>query len=199
MRNRILMALLALGLFSASHSFADTWSVDPVHSNVIFSVKHLMVSTVKGTFDKFEGQAVAADSTLEDLQLEATIDASSINTRNTDRDNHLRSADFFDAANYPAITFKSKRAERVAPGKLKLTGDLTIRGVTKEVVLDVEGFDRFVKDMQGNLRTAATATTTINRRDFGLNWNKALETGGVVVSDEVDITIDAALVRKQTS
>jgi len=153
----------------------------------------MMISSVKGEFTKITGRAVYDPEKPESLSAEATIDVNTINTREPDRDNHLKSADFFDVAKFPTITFKSKRATK-GPDGLKLTGDLTIHGVTREVTLDVEGPTPPLKDPWGFTRVGASATTRINRKDFGLTWNQALEAGGVLVGDEVKITVDVELV-----
>jgi polyisoprenoid-binding protein YceI len=170
-----------------------TWNIDPAHSSAQFSVRHMMISSVKGEFTKITGRAVYDPEKPESLSAEATIDVNTINTREPDRDNHLKSADFFDVAKFPTITFKSKRATK-GPDGLKLTGDLTIHGVTREVTLDVEGPTPPLKDPWGFTRVGASATTRINRKDFGLTWNQALEAGGVLVGDEVKITVDVELV-----
>jgi len=170
-----------------------TWNIDPTHSNAQFSVRHLMISNVKGEFTRVAGQVVFDPARPESLSADATLDVSTINTREPDRDKHLKSADFFDVANHPTITFKSKRAEK-GPDGLKLTGDLTIRGTTREVTLEVEGPTPPMKDPWGFTRVGASATTKINRKDFGLTWNQALETGGFVVGDEIKITVDVELV-----
>jgi polyisoprenoid-binding protein YceI len=156
-----------------------------------------MVSTVGGQFGKVSATVNVDDTDITRSTVEATIDAASINTDNPRRDAHLRTPDFFDVENHPAITFKSKKVEKVADGKLKVTGDLTMRGVTKEVVLDVTGPSAEQKDASkpGTVRRSASATTQINRKDFGLNWNRALEAGGVAVSDEVKISLELGLVR----
>jgi polyisoprenoid-binding protein YceI len=177
----------------ATQQGITTWNIDPAHSNAQFSVRHLMISNVKGEFTRVSGQVRFDENEPESLSAGATIDVSTINTREPDRDNHLKSADFFDVANFPTITFKSRRVEK-GPDGLKLTGDLTIRGVTREVALDVEGPTPPMKDPWGFTRVGASATTKINRKDFGLTWNQALETGGVVVGDEIKITIDVELV-----
>lgn len=194
---RIIMVpvAFALALFSQT-GFATDWSVDKAHSSVGFAVKHLMIATVRGSFSDYEATITFDENDPANLSFQGTIQAGSINTNNGDRDNHLRSADFFDVANYPTLTFASKKTEKVADGKYRVTGDLTIRGTTKEVVLDVEGLTPVIKGMQGDVRTGATVTTTINRKDFGVTWNKVLETGGVVVSDEVKITIEAELIKQ---
>lgn len=169
-----------------------TWNLDPSHSNAQFSVRHMMISNVKGEFTKVTGQVRFDPARPETLSAEAAIDVSTINTREPDRDTHLKSPDFFNVEEYPAITFKSKRAEKGAHG-LKLAGDLTIHGVTREVTLDVEGPTSPTKDPWGNTRVGASATTKINRKDFGLTWNQALEAGGVLVGEEIKITLDVEL------
>jgi polyisoprenoid-binding protein YceI len=194
---RFIMIPVAFALVVFSQAgFAADWSVDKAHSRVGFAVKHLMIATVRGTFSDYGATITFDENDPANLSFRGTIQAASINTNNEDRDNHLRSADFFDVANYPTLTFASTKTEKVADGKYRVTGDLTIRGTTKEVVLDVEGLTPVVKGMQGEIRTGATVTTTINRKDFGVSWNKVLETGGVVVSDEVKITIEAELIKQ---
>ena len=194
---RFLVALItitALGL--PAFSQAETWNIDPAHTSAQFAVRHLMVSTVRGEFGKVDGAVNLDDQNPTKSSVEATIEVTSINTRVAKRDDHLKSPDFFDVAKYPTITFKSKRIEAAGEGKFKVIGDLTLHGVTKEVVLNVEGSPKPFKDPSGNLRMGGVATTKLNRKDFGLIWNKALETGGVVVGDDVDITIDVELTRK---
>src|SRR5277367_5581652 len=168
---------------------ADTWNIDPAHTNVEFSVRHMMISNVKGQFQKTAGTITTNGSDPASATIDATIDASSVDTRVERRDMHLKSPDFLDVAKYPTITFKSTKVEAAGPNKWKVTGDLTLHGVTKPVVLDVEGSGAPIQAM-GNTRAGASATTTIKRSDFGLSWNKALEAGGVVVGDDVAISID---------
>jgi polyisoprenoid-binding protein YceI len=172
------------------------WQIDPAHSAAHFSVRHLMISNVRGEFTKLSGSAVLNPVDPSKSTVEVTIQTASINTREPQRDEHLRSADFLDVANYPTITFKSKRNEAVELEYYKLTGDLTIRGVTKEVTLDVEGPTPPVKDPWGNVRAGVTASTKINRKDFGLVWNALVEGGGVMVGDEVKITLEAELIQQ---
>ena len=174
-----------------------TWSIDPVHSEVGFTVRHMMVSNVHGSFGKVEGTIVYDGSNVAGIKADATVDTTTITTNNEKRDAHLKSPDFFDVANNPTITFKSKRAEAVGKGRFKLIGDLTMRGKTKEVVLDVEGPTDPIT-AQNSTRVGATATTTLNRQDFGVSWSRALDGGGVVVSDEVKVTLELELI-KQTS
>jgi len=175
---------------------ASTWSIDPDHSNVGFKVRHLMVSNVKGNFEKFSGTVDLNDKDITKSKVEVAIDTNSINTNVQKRDDHLRSADFFDVAKYPTMTFVSKKVAKAGKDKLKVTGDLTLHGVTRQVVLDVEGPSKESKDPWGNIRKGATATTKINRKDFGLVWNTALETGGVAVGEEVTITLEIEMIRK---
>jgi len=186
MRKVLILAALAL----PSLVRAATWDLDPAHTSVQFSVRHLMVSTVRGAFGKVAGTVAVDEQDLTRSKIQATIDAASIDTRIEKRDAHLKSPDFLDVAKYPTITFVSKKIERVAPDHFKVTGDLTLHGVTREATLDVEGPTPEMNDPWGKTRAGAQATTTINRKDFGLTWNQALEAGGVAVGDEVKITID---------
>jgi polyisoprenoid-binding protein YceI len=191
-----LTAGLATALSLPGAAANSSWQIDPAHSSAQFSVRHMAISTVRGAFSKVSGTVALDDKDISKSTVDVSIDANSVDTRVPDRDNDLRSDKFFDVAHHPSITFKSKKVEQVAPGKLKVTGDLTIRGTTKEVVLDVEGPTAPMKDPWGNTRTAATATTKINRQDFGVKWNAALDNGGVVVGDDVSIVIDVELVKK---
>jgi polyisoprenoid-binding protein YceI len=191
-----LTAGLAAVLSLPAAAATSNWQIDPAHSSAQFSVRHMAISTVRGAFSKVTGSIVFDDKDISKSTIDVTIDANSVDTRVPDRDNDLRSEKFFDVAHYPSITFKSKKVEQVAPGKLKVTGDLTIRGTTKEVVLDVEGPTVPMKDPWGNTRVAANATTKINRQDFGVKWNATLDNGGVVVGDDVSIVIDVELVKK---
>ncbi|MEW6719051.1 MAG: YceI family protein [Thermodesulfobacteriota bacterium] len=192
----ILAAVLCLSAPAVAAAASATWELDTAHTGVHFQVRHLMVSTVRGDFEKVSGVIVYDDADITKSRADIVIDAASINTRVAKRDEHLRSADFLDAAKHPAITFKSKRVEKAINGILIMTGDLTIRGVTKEVALIVEGPSPAIKDPQGASRVGGQATARIDRKDFGLVWNKVLEAGGVAVGDEVSITIDVELVRK---
>jgi polyisoprenoid-binding protein YceI len=186
--------MLIFTLSVSSH--AATWQIDPDHSSFQFKVRHLMVSNVKGDFTKSKGVVTIGDKDITHLKVEVTIDAASVNTDNAKREEHLRSGDFFDVAKYPTITFVSKNVIKDGPDRLKVIGDLTIHGITKEITVDVEGPTPEVKDPWGGFRRGATATTRINRKDFGLTWNRALETGGVVVGDEVNIYVEVELVKK---
>jgi len=176
---------------------AATWNIDPDHTNIGFKVKHLMVSNVKGTFEKCTGTVDVDEKDVTKSKVEVSIDTKSVNTNVVKRDDDLRSPNFLDVAKYPVMTFTSKKVARAGKGKLKVTGDLNLHGVTREVVLDVEGPTTESKDPWGNIRKGASASTKINRKDFGLTWNKTLETGGVLVGDEVQINIEVEMVKAQ--
>ena len=169
---------------------ATTWNIDSVHSSAQFKVKHMMISNVKGEFTKITGSLKYDAENIANSYVEASIDATTISTRDPQHDAHLKSADFFDAEKYPALTFKSTRVSKKSDGELSVAGDLTIHGVTKNVVFEVEGPSAPTKDPWGNTRVGLSATTRINRKDFGLTWNAALETGGILVGEEVSITLD---------
>lgn len=171
------------------------YNIDPAHSTADFKVRHLMIANVRGEFSKVSGTVQFDPANPSNSRVEAHIDVNSLQTREEQRDAHLKSPDFFDVARFPEITFVSKKVVRKGDEEYQVTGDLTIHGVTKEVTLDVEGPGPEVKDPWGNLKTGASAKTRINRKDFGLLWNVALETGGVLVGDEVQIQIDLELVR----
>ena len=191
---KLIAAVVTLAI--PAFASASTWNIDPDHSNVGFKVRHLMVSNVKGSFDKHSGTIDINDKDITKSKVEVTIDTTSINTNVQKRDEHLRSADFFDVAKYPTMTFVSKKVAKAGEDKLKITGDLTLHGVTRQVVLDVDGLSKDSKDPWGNIRRGATASTKINRKDFGLVWNKALETGGVTVGEEVTITLEIEMIKK---
>jgi polyisoprenoid-binding protein YceI len=174
---------------------ADTWHIDPAHTNVEFTVRHMMISNVKGQFQKTSGTVTVNGNDPTSAKIDATIDAASIDTRVEKRDTHLKSPDFLDVAKYPTITFTSTKVEADGPNKWKVTGDLTLHGVTKPVVLEVESSGAPINVM-GTTRAGASATTKINRGDFGLKWNKMLDSGGVMVGDEVAISIDVEAVKK---
>jgi polyisoprenoid-binding protein YceI len=182
---------------SENDQAATTWQIDPAHTQVEFVVTHMMFAKVRGGFNTFSGTLVQGDDgDLASGSFSATIAASSIDTGNGDRDNHLRSADFFDTDNHAEITFESTEIERVSETSMKVTGDLTIRGVTKSVTLDVTETGTGV-DPWGNTRIGIQAEGTISRKEFGLTWNQALEAGGVLVSDEVTLMIEAQGVAQQ--
>jgi polyisoprenoid-binding protein YceI len=173
---------------------STTWKIDPAHTTVEFSAKHLMITTVKGRFSDVEGEIVISDADPSKSSVSATLKSASIDTRTSQRDDHLRSADFLDAANYPEITFRSTRITG-DKSEFKVTGNLTIRGVTREVTLDVTN-EGSTKDPWGGDRIAFSATTKIDRRDFGLTWNQAIEAGGVLVGNDVKISIDVQAVKQ---
>ena len=192
------MLVLALFGLAAGRSMAAeaVWEIDPAHSSVQFSVRHMMVSNVRGEFRKVTGTVRGDEKDPTHAEVEATIDTTSIDTRNEKRDTHLKSPDFLDTEKYPTMTFRSKRIERIGDGRYRVTGDLTLHGVTREVALDVEGPSAPVKDPMGNVRAGAQATAKVDRRDFGITWSKALDGGGVMVGDDVAVTIDVEGTRK---
>jgi polyisoprenoid-binding protein YceI len=191
---RLIAAVVTLAI--PAFASASTWNIDPDHSNVGFKVRHLMVSNVKGSFDKHSGTVDINDQDITKSKVAVTIDTASINTNVQKRDEHLRSADFFDVARYPTMTFVSTKVAKAGKDKLKVTGDLTLHGVTRQVVLDMDGLAKESKDPWGNIRRGATASTKINRKDFGLAWNAALETGGVAVGEEVAIILEIEMIKK---
>lgn len=177
-------------------AMAATWQIDPAHANIEFKVKHLMVAYVKGVFAKLEGTIEADEADLSKAKVSVTIDTASIDTNNAKRDEHLRSPDFFDVANFPAMTFVSKRIVAGGGTVSQVIGDLTIRGVTREVTLEIAELTPAIKDPWGNQRRGVTASAMVNRKEFGLTWNKVLEAGGVAVGDEVKISLDLELIKK---
>lgn len=172
----------------------NTWNLDTVHSAIGFSVRHLVFAKVRGRFKTWNGSLELNDEHLANSSVQVSIDADSIDTGTPDRDAHLRSADFFDVANHPKLSFRSSRVEALGGDRYRVYGDLTIRDVTREVVLESE-FSGRAKDPWGNDRVAFTAKTSVDRRDFGLKWNQALETGGVVVGERVDIELEIQAVK----
>ena len=189
-------ATLAAVLAVSAAATTTAWQIDPQHTAAGFAVKHLMISTVRGQFKGVTGTVNWDDQDISKSTVDITIDANTVDTSEPKRDADLKSDKFFEVAKYPTITFKSKKIEQVSAGKLKITGDLTIHGVTKEAVLDVEGPTPPVKDPWGNTRVAANATTKVNRQDFGVKWNANMDGGGVVVGDDVAITIDLEMIKK---
>jgi len=185
----LLTAIVSLALALPAAAETQSWNIDGAHSSAQFSVRHMGISTVRGAFTKVSGTVQYDPGDLAKTVIDATIETASVDTRVEMRDNDLRSPHFFDASKYPTLTFKSKKVAEAGPGKLKVTGDLTIHGVTKEVTLDVEGPSAPVKDPRGNLRVGASASTTINRKDFGVDGAAG------VVGDDVPITIDMELTR----
>jgi polyisoprenoid-binding protein YceI len=175
----------------------ENWQVDGAHSAVNLSVRHMVISKVRGRFAKWNAKLALDTADLSRSSVEVEIDAASIDTGVADRDNHLRSPDFLDAQKYPALRYRSRRVEVLSPERLRVVGDLAVRDVTREVVLDVE-YGGQGKDPWGNQRAGFTATASLNRKDFGLTWNQALETGGVLVADKVDVEIELQAVRQAT-
>jgi polyisoprenoid-binding protein YceI len=188
--SRSLAALTAVVVFAIpSLVLADSWRIDPAHTSAAFSVRHMGISTVRGAFTKVSGKVDYDPADVSKSSIEVTIEAASVDTRVEQRDNDLRSPNFLDVAKYPTITFISKRVEQAGPGKLKIVGDLTIHGVTKQVVLDVEGPSEPMKDPRGGLHMGASATTTINRQDFGVSG------APLMVGNDLSITIDVEMVK----
>ena len=191
---KLLVTTIILGFTATTQ--AAMWDVDSSHAVVGFSVKHLTISNVKGEFAKVSGTVDFDGKNTQGAKIDITIDASTVDTRDLKRDEHLKSADFLDVAKFPTITFKSKKIMLAKKGKFKATGDLTIRGVTKEVTLDISDLTAEVKDPWGNTRIGVNATTIINRKDFGASWNKVLDNGGLVVGDEVKVNLEIELIKK---
>ena len=191
MRMKSGLAILAL---AGAAMAQGTYTIDKAHSSAQFSVRHMMISNVKGAFSAVAGTIVYDPNNPAASKVDATIDVNSIDTREPKRDAHLKSPDFFDAAKYPSMEFHSKQAWK-SGNNIQVKGDLTMHGVTKEVVLDVDGPTAEIKDPGGNMRIGATATTKLNRKDWGLTWNRALEAGGVMVGDEIAITLDIEAVK----
>lgn len=180
---------------TATASSVTTWNIDPAHSTAEFKVKHMMISNVKGEFTAISGSLKLDATDISKSQVEATIDATSINTKDPQRDGHLKSADFFDVEKFPTLGFKSTRVTKKSEGEVEVAGDLTIHGVTRNVVFEVEGPSAPTKDPWGNTRIGLSATTRINRKDFGLTWNAALETGGILVGEEVTLSLDVQFIK----
>jgi polyisoprenoid-binding protein YceI len=191
---RIFVSVL-LSLLPALAS-ASTWQIDPVHTNIQFTVRHLMISNVKGVFRIFSGTFDIDDKEITKSKATTVIYTHSVDTGIQKRDDDLRSSNFFDVRKYPTMNFVSKNITRTGANKFKMTGDLTMHGVTREVVLDMEGLETVIKDPKGDMRRGATLAGKINRKDFGLNYNKVLESGGVMVGDEVAINIEVEMVKK---
>ncbi len=188
---------LAVAAALATPAAASSWTLDSEHSTVGFAVRHMMVTDQKGAFDTFKGEIEIDDKDITKSKVKVEIDASSINTKSKKRDDHLKSPDFFDTAKFPTITFTSTKVEAVKGGGLKVTGDLSMHGVTKSVTLDVAPLSAELKDPWGGLHRGTTATATLNREDFGLAWNKAIESGGVVVGKDVKIELQLELTPKK--
>jgi len=184
---------LAASLSLPARPATITYKIDPRHSSAQFAVTHLMISTVRGEFHSVNGTVIVDDGNISNSLVNVTIDATTVDTREPDRDKHLKSADFFDVANYPMISFVSTKVEPADPGKLRVTGNLTIRGVTKRVVLEMTAPKPTIKDPWGFSRTAVSGAAKLNRQDFGVAWNKTLDSGGVVVGDDVNVTLDVEM------
>lgn len=195
MKNRC-NRLAVITLVYSSWAYASTWQIDPAHSSASFSIRHMMISNVRGEFGKVTGSVNWDEADVTKSTAEATIDTTTINTHEPKRDQHLKSPDFFDVAKYPTITFKSKSVKKAGADRLTITGDLTMHGVTKPVTLEATYTNDELKDPWGNTRRGASARTKLNRKDFDLKWNQTLESGGVLVGDEVDITLDLELIKK---
>jgi polyisoprenoid-binding protein YceI len=193
----LISTLFALLLAVPSAVRADVWEIDPTHTTVEFTVRHMTISSVRGQFNKVAGTITATDKDPKSFVIEATIQTASIDTHSADRDADLKSPNFLDVAKYPTMTFKSTGIEAAGPGKWKVIGNLTLHGVTRPVTLAVDGPSGPVKDPWGNTRAGAVATTKVSRKAFGLTWNKLLETGGAVVGDEVSVTINVEAVKKK--
>ena len=184
-----------MATLTAPQTAVTTWTIDPVHSVAEFKVKHMMISNVKGQFTKLSGSLSLNEADISESRVEAAIDAASITTREADRDAHLKSADFFDVEKFPTLSFKSTSVARKNDDEVSVDGDLTIHGVTRKVTFAVEGPTAPGKDPWGNTRIGISATTKINRKDYGLTWNAALETGGILVGDEITISLDVQFVK----
>ena len=200
MRNvlRSAVGVLALALVLPVSARAETWVIDPAHTVSGFTVKHLMIANVTGVFELTRGTIEYRPGDPGSVKADITIEAKSVNTRIGRRDDDLRSDNFFSAEKFPTLAFRSKRVQNVRAEGFDLVGDLTIRDVTREVVLKVDGPTAPIKDPQGNRRVGATASTTINRKDFGIMWNRTIEAGGVVVGDEVKINLEVEAVEKKS-
>jgi polyisoprenoid-binding protein YceI len=187
---RLVSAVAFSAILAMAPAFADSFKIDGAHSSTQFSVTHMMISTVRGSFGSTTGTIEYDGKSVASIKADVTIDAASIDTNNEKRDGHLKSPDFFDVEKFPTLAFKSTKVVPGTNGAFKLVGDLTMHGVTKEVTLDVTGPSPVMKGKRGDQRVGASATTSINRQDYGVKWNNPLEGGGVVVSDTVKITID---------
>ena len=200
MKNTFFGIVLAIVMLLAPvGASASTWNIDPEHSSIQFKVSHLGLVEVKGIFRKYQGTVTLDEKDIAKSSVNVTIEAASVDTGVEKRDEHLRTDDFFEVAKHPTITFVSKKVTPAGKGKLKVSGDLTICGVTKEVVLDVTGPTKELKDPWGNIRRGVSATTTINRTDFGLTYNKILDNGVMVIGNKVTISLEAELIKAKDS
>src|SRR5215813_1668823 len=193
--NRITEGDESMSMVVSSEAVATTWNIDPAHSAAQFKVRHMMISNVKGEFTQISGKLELDGTDITKSKVEASIDAATINTRDPQRDAHLRSPDFLDVEKFSILSFKSTQVSKRSDIELAVQGDLTIHGVTRQVVFDVEGPSAPMKDPWGNTRIGLSAATNINRKDFGLTWNSALETGGLLLGDDVAITLDVEFVK----
>jgi polyisoprenoid-binding protein YceI len=190
---RMLFSLLIL--LAPAAASASTWNINPDHSSIQFQVRYMTVVNVKGAFDKFQGTVKLDDKNPAKSSVNIAIDSTSINTGVEKRDEHLRTDDFFDCVKHPSITFVSNKVTPMGKSKLRVIGDLTMLGVTKEVVLEVDGPTPEIKDPWGNIRRGASAKTKLNRQDYGLTWNKVLDTGGIMIGNEVNVILEVELVK----
>lgn len=193
---RLICIFIVAVLLTPLHAFAATYGIDPAHTTIGFKVKHLMITNVKGVFEKFKGSVIIDEKDITKSKVDVSIEMASVNTNIAKRDDHLRSPDFFDIGKFPTMSFVSTRVEKSGADMLRVTGNLTIKGVTRQVTLNVEGPTGEIKSPQGDLKRGASATATINRQDFGVSWSKRLDGGGVVVADDVHISIDTELARQ---
>jgi polyisoprenoid-binding protein YceI len=192
---RLIAVVVVCSASVAGFAEASTWRIDSAHSSAQFAVRHLLVSTVRGHLGEVAGTVQLDEADVTRSSVDATVDPKGVDTRDAKRDEHLRSADFLDVAKYPTITFRSKKVQRSAEGRYQVVGDLTLHGVTREVTLDVEGSTKPITDPWGNVKLGGVARTKIDRQDFGVSYSKVLEGGGLVVGNEIEITIDIELTR----
>jgi len=195
LRRHLLGLCLIVFLASCLTAQEASWRVDPSHSGASFSVRHMMISTVRGEFTGITGSLNYDPKDVTHATVDAAIDCSTVNTGVAKRDAQLKTADFFDVAHYPLMKFKSKRVEKAGEGKLKVTGDLTINAITQEVVLDVEGPNGPIRDPRGNEKIGVHASTQVSRKQFGIIWNEVMESGGIALADEVAISLDLELIK----
>jgi len=193
---RFLALITAFALLAPLNVLAAAYNLDPYHTSIQFKVKHLMINNVKGVFDRFSGIVYIDEKDISKSKVDVSIEMASVNTNIAKRDDHLRSPDFFDVAKFPTMKFVSTKVEKAGADILKVTGNLTIKGVTKPVIMNVEGPTGEIKGPQGEIRRGASASAKLNRHDFGVSWSKKLDGGGLVVADDVFITIDTELVKQ---
>lgn len=193
---RFISIITLLALLLPLSATASTWTLDPDHSTVQFKVRHLMISNVKGVFEKVSGTLNLDEKDITKSKVDVTIDTASVDTNIKKRDDHLRSADFFDAAKFPTMTFTSTKVEKVGADQLKVFGNLSIKGITRPVILEVENLSPEIKDPRGKERRGASATTSINRKDFGVNWSATMDNGGMVVAEDVAIQLEVEFIKK---